>query len=523
MDNPDQPRRAKSAARADGVAVAPPCAMVIFGASGDLTKRLVVPALYNLVNAKRLPEGFRLVGVSLSAKSTEEWRNGLLDMMEEFVARGGGEFEADHVDETAWRWLGDRMSYLQGDLNDPATYRRLGEHLAGLDKTAGTAGNRLFYLAVAERFFGVAVAGLGAAGLATERDGHWRRVVIEKPFGQDLPSAKALNAEILKTLQEHQVYRIDHFLGKETVQNIMALRFANGLFEPLWNRQHIDHVQITAAETVGVEGRGKFYEKTGALRDMVPNHMFQLLAMTAMEPPISFEADAVRAKKAEVIEAIRPLKPRALLHDVVRGQYGAGAVQGTALPGYREEPDVAPDSNTETFIACKLKIDNWRWAGVPFYLRTGKHMTRRSTEIAIRFHQAPYTLFRGTHVERMNPNWMILRIQPDEGIALEFAAKRPGPTVKLNTVSMDFAYKSYFEMAPNTGYETLIYDCMIGDATLFQRADNIEAGWRAVQPILDALANNPPKDFPNYAAGTSGPAAADELLARDGRAWRPLD
>jgi glucose-6-phosphate 1-dehydrogenase len=523
MDNPDQPRRAKNAARADGVAVAPPCAMVIFGASGDLTKRLVVPALYNLVNAKRLPEGFRLVGVSLSAKSTEEWRNGLLDMMEEFVARGGGEFEADHVDETAWRWLGDRMSYLQGDLNDPATYRRLGEHLAGLDKTAGTAGNRLFYLAVAERFFGVAVAGLGAAGLATERDGHWRRVVIEKPFGQDLPSAKALNAEILKTLQEHQVYRIDHFLGKETVQNIMALRFANGLFEPLWNRQHIDHVQITAAETVGVEGRGKFYEKTGALRDMVPNHMFQLLAMTAMEPPISFEADAVRAKKAEVIEAIRPLKPRSLLHDVVRGQYGAGAVQGTALPGYREEPDVAPDSNTETFIACKLKIDNWRWAGVPFYLRTGKHMTRRSTEIAIRFHQAPYTLFRGTHVERMNPNWMILRIQPDEGIALEFAAKRPGPTVKLSTVSMDFAYKSYFEMAPNTGYETLIYDCMIGDATLFQRADNIEAGWRAVQPILDALANNPPKDFPNYAAGTSGPAAADELLARDGRAWRPLD
>ena len=523
MDNPDQPRRAKSAARADGVAVAPPCAMVIFGAGGDLTKRLIVPALYNLVNAKRLPEGFRLVGVSLSAKTAEEWRNGLLDMMEEFVARGGGEFEADHVDETAWRWLGDRMSYLPGDLNDPATYRRLGEHLAGLDKTAGTEGNRLFYLAVAERFFGVAVAGLGAAGLVTERDGHWRRVVIEKPFGHDLPSAKALNAEILKTLQEHQVYRIDHFLGKETVQNIMALRFANGLFEPLWNRQHIDHVQITAAETVGVESRGRFYEKTGALRDMVPNHMFQLLAMTAMEPPISFEADAVRAKKAEVIEAIRPLKPRALLHDVVRGQYGAGAVQGATVPGYREEPDVAPDSNTETFVACKLKVDNWRWAGVPFYLRTGKHMKRRWTEIAIRFHQAPYTLFRGTHVERMNPNWMILRIQPDEGIALEFAAKRPGPTVKLSTVSMDFAYKSYFKMAPNTGYETLIYDCMIGDATLFQRADNIEAGWRAVQPILDAWANNPPRDFPNYVAGTSGPVAADELLARDGRAWRLLD
>jgi glucose-6-phosphate 1-dehydrogenase len=357
----------------------------------------------------------------------------------------------------------------------------------------------------------------------TERDGQWRRVVIEKPFGHDLASAKALNAEILRTLQEPQIYRMDHFLGKETVQNIMALRFANGLFEPLWNREHIDHVQITAAETVGVEHRGKFYEKTGALRDMVPNHVFQLLTMTAMEPPISFDADAVRAKKTEVLEAVRPFTPRRALRDVVRGQYDAGTVLGTALQAYRQEPDVAPDSHTETFVACKLKIDNWRWAGVPFYLRTGKHMKRRWTEIAIRFHQAPYTLFRGTDVERLNPNWMILRIQPEEGIALEFAAKRPGPSVRLGTVSMDFAYKTYFRMAGSTGYETLIYDCMIGDATLFQRADNVEVGWRVVQPILDAWANNPPRDFPNYAAGGSGPAGADELLARDGRAWRPLD
>ncbi len=462
----DQPRRATSRAQADSAAVAPPCAMVIFGAAGDLTKRLVVPALYNLVNAKRLSNRFQLVGVDLAVRTAEQWRKGLTDMMEEFVAHGG-EFQADHIDRTAWRWLTDRMTYLQGDLDDPEMYRRLGEHLAGLDKTAGTAGNHLFYLAVADRFFGVAVARLGAAGLVTESDGQWRRVVIEKPFGHDLPSAKALNGEILRTLQEHQIYRMDHFLGKETVQNIMALRFANGLFEPLWNRQHIDHVQITAAETVGVEHRGRFYEKTGALRDMVPNHVFQLL--------------------------------------------------------YRQEPDVAADSNTETFVACKLKIDNWRWAGVPFYLRTGKYMKRRWTEIAIRFHQAPYTLFRGTHVERMNPNWMILRIQPDEGIALEFAAKRPGESVKLSTVSMDFAYKTYFKMAPNTGYETLIYDCMIGDATLFQRADNVEAGWRAVQPILDAWSNSPPRDFPNYVAGGSGPAAADELLARDGRAWRQLD
>ena len=507
---------------AESPKVAPPCAMVIFGAAGDLTKRLVVPALYNLVHANRLPQGFRLVGVDLAAKTVEEWCKGLSDTMQEFVGTDG-EFQVDRLDQVSWRWLAERMSYLQGDLNDPGTYERIGKHLAKLDQTASTAGNHLFYLAVADRFFGVAVAGLAAANLVTERDGRWRRVVIEKPFGHDVSSAKALNAEILNALHESQIYRIDHFLGKETVQNIMALRFANGLFEPVWNRQHIDHVQITAAETVGVERRGRFYEKTGALRDMVPNHVFQLLAMTAMEPPISFDADEVRTKKAEVIKAIHPLGPAQALNDVVRGQYDAGTVLGREVRAYRREPDVAQDSNTETFVACKLKIDNWRWAGVPFYLRTGKYLKRRVTEIAIRFHQAPYTLFRGTDVERMNPNWIILRIQPNEGIALEFAAKRPGPSVTLSSVSMDFAYKTYFEIEPNTGYETLLFDCMIGDATLFQRADNIEAGWRVVQPILDVWANNPPRDFPNYAAGGSGPAAADELLARDGRAWRPLD
>jgi glucose-6-phosphate 1-dehydrogenase len=503
--------------------VAPPCAMVIFGAAGDLTKRLVVPALYDLVEAKQLPEGFQLVGVDLAAKSADDWRQSLTDMMNEFVAKGGGEFQADHIDQDSWRWLTGRMSYVQGDLNDPGMYRRLGEHLAQLDKSSGSEGNYLFYLAVADRFFQVVVAGLGAAGLTTEPEGQWRRVVIEKPFGHDLASAKALNANILKTLHEDQIYRIDHFLGKETVQNIMALRFANGLFEPIWNREHIDHVQITASETVGVERRGKFYEKTGALRDMVPNHLFQLLSMTAMEPPISFDADAVRGKKAEVIEAIQPLTPERALQDAVRGQYGAGTVLGKPVRAYRQEPDVAADSVTETYIACKLMIDNWRWAGVPFYLRTGKYMTGRSTEIAIRFHQAPYSLFRGTDVERLNPNWLILRIQPDEGIQLVFAAKRPGPTVKLSSVRMDFAYETFFKKAPNTGYETLLYDCMIGDATLFNRADNIEAGWQAVQPILDAWASTPPKDFPNYVAGGTGPAAADELLARDGRAWRPLE
>lgn len=497
--------------------------MVIFGAAGDLTKRLVVPALYNLVNAKRLPTGFQVVGVDLAQKSTDEWRRGLTDTMQGFVTDGGGEFQADHIDPDAWRWLTDRMTYLQGDLNDPATFQRLGEHLAELEKTAGTGGNHLFYLAVADRFFSVAVAGLGAAGLTKESEGRWRRVVIEKPFGHDLPSAKALNADILRTLDERQIYRIDHFLGKETVQNIMVLRFANGLFEPLWNRQHIDHVQITAAETVGVERRGKFYEKTGALRDMVPNHVFQLLGMTTMEPPTCFDAEAVRAKKAEVIEAIRPLSQAEALRDAVRGQYDAGTVLGQAVNAYRHEPDVAADSATETYVAAKLTIDNWRWAGVPFYLRTGKYMSARTTEIAIRFHQAPYSLFRGTQVEKMHPNWMIIRIQPNEGIALEFAAKHPGPRVELRSVLMDFEYEKYFQMAPNTGYETLLYDCMIGDATLFQRADNIEFGWAAVQPILDAWAANPPADFPNYVAGSAGPAAADQLLARDGRAWRALD
>ena len=521
--------RTKTAPRAadidvpESAPVAPPCAMVIFGAAGDLTKRLVVPALYNLVSVKSLPENFQLVGVDLVSKTAEEWQQGLTDMMTEFVGKGGGEFEADHIDHAAWRWLTSRMSYLQGDLNDPGCYGRLGAHLAELDETAGTAGNRLFYLAVADRFFGIVVDQLGAAGLTKEEDGRWRRVVVEKPFGHGLASAKALNARILQTLHEGQIYRIDHFLGKETVQNIMVLRLANGLFEQVWNRDHIEHVQITAAETVGVEHRGKFYERTGALRDMVPNHVFQLLAMTAMDPPSSFGADSIRNKKTELLEAVRVIQGGGVLRDVVRGQYDGGTVLGEAVRAYRREPDVAPDSNTETFFACRLMIDNWRWAGVPFYLRTGKCLAERRTEIAIRFRDAPLALFRSTEVERLTPNWLILRIQPDEGIALEFAAKHPGPRVELGAVRMDFAYRDYFKIAPSTGYETLIYDCMIGDATLFQRADNVELGWRVVQPILDAWADTAPKDFPNYKAGTDGPAAADELLARDGKAWRSLD
>src|SRR3984885_1580837 len=521
LDKSDKSAQPKATRQTESAAPAPPCAMVIFGAAGDLTKRLVVPALYNLAQAGQLSSHFQLIGFDHNARSIEQWRKDLGAAMEDFVGQGG-EFHVDAIDQSAWSWLSERMSYVQGDINDAAAYTRLRDHLAALDKPAGTSGNYLFYLAVSDRFFGPAGAALGAAGLTTETKQQWRRVVIEKPFGHDPASAKALNAEILKTLQEPQIYRIDHFLGKETVQNIMALRFANGLFEPLWNRQQIDHVQITVAETVGVEHRGKFYEKTGALRDMVPNHLFQLLAMTAMEPPISFDADAVRAKKTEVIQAIKPLDQAHVISNAVRGQYDAGQVLGKTVRAYRQEPDVAPNSTTETFVACKFIIDNWRWAGVPFYLRTGKYMTRRSTEIAIRFHQAPYALFRGTDVEQTHPNWMILRVQPDEGIALEFAAKYPGPTVTLSTVSMDFSYKNYFKVAGGTGYETLIYDCMIGDATLFQRADTVEAGWQAVQPIIDYWASNPARDFPNYAAGSSGPAAAEALLARDGRAWRPL-
>src|SRR5215468_3553537 len=515
------PAAAATVARASG-RQAPPAILVIFGGAGDLTKRLVVPALYNLLRAGRLADGFSIVGVGRGDVDTQAWRHDLWQMLQSLAADGGGEFRADGIDQDAWDWLARRMTFLSGDFTRPEIYSRLKTFLVEHSTKHGN-GNVLFYLAVADKFFGAIIEHLGRAQLTCQTNGHWRRVIIEKPFGHDLASARALNAQILKILGEDQIYRIDHFLGKETVQNILVLRFANGIFEPLWNRDHVCHVEITAAETVGVERRGKFYEGTGALRDMVPNHVMQLLALTAMEPPTSFDADAVRTKRSEVIDAIQPLSPARALRDVVRGQYDAGAVLGAQARAYRQEPDVAPNSSTETFIACKLKIDNWRWAGVPFYLRTGKYMKHRRTEIAIRFHQAPYSLFRGTDVERMNPNWMILRIQPDEGIAFEFAAKLPGPSVKLSNVSMDFAYKTYFKTAPNTGYETLLYDCMIGDATLFQRADNIEAGWQAVQPILDTWANNSPRDFPNYAAGGTGPVAADELLTRDGRAWRPLD
>jgi glucose-6-phosphate 1-dehydrogenase len=498
---------------------APPATLAIFGAGGDLTKRLVVPALYNLVRAGKLPDDFAIIGVDYGDQTTEGWCQSLTEMMQALTRVGVSERQLEAIDEQAWSWLIRHMHYLRGDFTQPETYDQLGKLLMDPGRRqTDTAANALFYLAVAERFFGPVIEQLGRAGLTRQSERAWRRVIVEKPFGHDLASAEALNAQILKVLSEDQVYRIDHFLGKETVQNILVLRFANGIFEPIWNRDHIDHVQITAAETVGVESRGRFYERTGALRDMVPNHLFQLLAMIGIEPPISFDADAVRAKKTELFQAIHPVS----LENAVRGQYGNGVILGRKVRDYRQAPDVAPDSKTETYVALKLGIDNWRWAGVPFYLRTGKSLSVRTTEIAVQFRQAPYSLFRDTPVERLPPNILTLRIQPDEGLSVSFSAKRPGSEIEIDGVEMDFAYRDYFAPLAAVGYETLIYDCLIGDATLFQRADTVEAAWRPVQDILDSWARDPADDFPNYVAGTAGPDAADFLIARDGRTWRSI-
>jgi glucose-6-phosphate 1-dehydrogenase len=493
---------------------APPnCAIVIFGANGDLTKRLIVPALYNLARGGMLPEQMALVGVDHNDKTSGQWQDGLREFLVQILAKSG-----ESLDEKLWAPIAGSMIFLKGDFEKDETYSGLAKCLAEIDAKKKLGGNVLFYMAVADRFFATIAGKLGEAGLAEESGGRFRRLIVEKPFGHDLESAKALNACLLKYLKEEQIYRIDHFLGKETVQNIMALRFANGLFEPIWNRDRIDHIQITVAESIGIESRGNFYEKTGALRDMVPNHLFQLVAMTAMEPPVSFDAEAIRAKKAEMFRAVHPLT----IGDVVRGQYDSGQVAGAQAAAYRQETNAAHDSNVETFVALRLLIDNWRWAGVPFYLRTGKRLAARSSEIAIRFKRAPYALFRETPVEELDADWLILRVQPDESIRLRFNAKRPGPTMALESVAMDFKYKDWFQQAPAVGYETLIYDCLIGDATLFQRADQVEAAWGVVEPVLEAWASTAPRHFPNYSAGSEGPSAANDLLARDGRTWRTI-
>ncbi|MDB5397052.1 MAG: glucose-6-phosphate 1-dehydrogenase [Rhodospirillales bacterium] len=500
------------------------CAIVIFGAFGDLTKRLVMPALYNLARTRILPENFAIIGVDVVEGTAESWANHLHEMLLSFVGNANSEFNIDAIDEALWGSLSARMSYVQGDITKPEVYEALAAELETASAKYDTVGNAIFYLAVGDRFFGDVVDRLGGAGLADQQRDEtgaakrWRRVVIEKPFGHDLASAVALNARILRSLHEDQIFRIDHFLGKETVQAIMAFRFANGLFEPLWNRDRIDHVQITAAETVGVEARGAFYEVTGAMRDMVPNHVFSLLAMVAMEPPATFDAAGIRNRKAEVFAAMPPLPADA----VVRGQYGAGAVSGVAAVPYRTEPHVDPRSNTETYVALRVEIDNWRWAGVPFYLRTGKHMASRMTEIAIRFKPAPLAPFATTAVDETRPNWLVIRIQPKEGISLQFDIKRPGPSFQLGTVQMNFAYADWFLKEPNIGYETLIHDVMVGDATLFNRADMVEAAWRVVQPALDAWTTD--KSAPQiYPSGSAGPTDANALLAADGgRAWREV-
>jgi glucose-6-phosphate 1-dehydrogenase len=435
------------------------------------------------------------------------------------LAKGLRQFAIRDVDDkTAGRLLAS-VSYVSGEGDDPATYEKLGQELSRIERTRG---NRLFYLATPPVAFAPIGRLLGQTGLTREENGAWRRLIVEKPFGTDLASAQALNRELLGQWEEQQIYRIDHYLGKETVQNILVLRFANGLFEPVWNRDHIDHVQITVAETLTVGRRGKFYDATGALRDMVPNHLLQLLSLIAMEPPSRFDARAVRSEKAEALDALHTCNEALALQDSVRAQYVAGRIGDNEVEAYRKTADVLPDSATETYVALKLMIDNWRWAGVPFYLRTGKALKSRRTEVAIKFKQAPLALFRDTPVDRLAQNFLVIGIQADECIGLQFNAKVPGPVIAISGVDMTFKYQDYFDAAPRTGYETLIYDCMIGDAILFQRADGVDAGWRVVQPFLDAWRNAGPNGLAAYEAGSEGPEEADRLLARDGRRWRPI-
>ena len=505
--NPDAVTSAAAA-----VVPADSCVMVIFGASGDLAKRKLVPALYNLARDKLLSQQFAVVGTATRDYTTQTFRSHLDEAMEAH--------EEGSTKSEIWTWLRERIYYVSGSLQDAAAYERLKVAIDDASKAHQTRNNHFYYLAVAPQFIGEIVQKLGQAGLSRELNGNWRRVNIEKPFGRDLASARALNIDIRKTLDEHQIYRIDHYLGKETVQNLMVFRFGNSIFEPIWNRSYIDHVQITAAETLGVEMRGGYYDTSGTLRDMVPNHLFQLVSLTAMEPPISFAADSVRDEQTKILDAIQIPKPEEVLTRTVRGQYGEGTVSGHRLAAYRSEPNVAPDSSTETFVALKLGVDNWRWADVPFYLRTGKRMAKRLTEIVIQFKRPPFKLFRKAGMENLATNQLVIRIQPDEGISLRFGTKVPGPTMRQAPVEMDFSYADYFGAAPSTGYERLLYDCMIGDQTLFQRADMVEASWSVIQPVLDVWHALTPRAFPNYAAGSWGPKEADDLLARDGHAWR---
>jgi glucose-6-phosphate 1-dehydrogenase len=489
-----------------------PSILVLFGATGDLAHRKVVPALYQLWRTNLLPHEFVLLAIGRRPYDHDSFRAEIRKALEEYS-------RVLPLDTDAWESFAKRIWYERLDFDDPRAFDVLAERLETIDEEHGTRGNQLYYLATQPSQFAEIVSQLGRVGLDHEHhEGGWRRVVIEKPIGHDLDSAKRLNREIAKVFRESQVYRIDHYLGKETVRNLLVFRFGNGIFEPLWNRRYVDHVQITVAESIGIESRGAFYEQTGASRDVLQNHLLQLVSLVAMEPPATFEANALRDEKVKVLRAIG-IEPADVPDNVVRGQYGPGWVAATPVPGYRQEPDVDPDSETETYVAARFMIDDWRWSGVPFYVRTGKRLPKRATEIAIQYREVPHRLFKDEGVEP-DPNLLAIRIQPDEGIMLRFGAKVPGLELDVRSVTMDFTYGSAFNIDSPDAYETLILDALQGDASLFTRADEVEEAWSIVDPIIEAWASGPAPDFPNYAAGTWGPPEADALLARDGRSWR---
>ena len=493
------------------------CTLVILGA-GDLLHRKLMPSLFHLMGDSLLPEEFAVVTVAREQGDDEAFRTQVVNSLRTFAPGGAA------IDQAAARRFAGHLHYLAGELDDPATYAALRRRMSEIDATLPGGSGHLFYLAIPPSLYAEAIKRLAESGIAPRvpdaAQRPWVRVIVEKPFGRDLESAVALNACVRRAFAEHQVYRIDHYLGKETVQNLLVFRFANSIFEPIWNRSHVHHVQITAAESVGVEHRGKYYEEAGVVRDMFQNHLLQLLSLTAMEPPVTFSADAVRDEKVKVLRAIRPITP-AEMHDYsVRGQYGPGTIDGKPVPGYRQEPNVAPDSGTPTYGAIRFMIDNWRWHDVPFYLRSGKRLPRRATEIAIQFRKPPHAMFPRAPGHAMEPNTLAIRVQPKEGIALRFEVKVPGVDVELASVDMDFGYAEAFGELDHDAYETLLLDCMLGEATLFTRSDEVEAAWSVVDPIIDVWDSKRPEHFPNYAAGTWGPSVADEFIAREGAAWR---